>query len=357
MANTKYKRLCCFKHTGIVFEHSLENITKDGSSLQVLASRCLNKDTSCDSLNCLYAGGKCDPFFDLQHAIHSDFLVYWTGKDIDDKYDSLWEQKNEPKLDKNIIDPYIDRLKSILRYGLWMTSSENDQQTFYKGKPIKRASFWRTCFTELKLSEARVHAKRFGRLGIGLKRPFVLGRRGSPIVYYREEFGNWFFEPFLPNAQGEIGIPVDAWWSYYLKSMNEGKTNSGYMQYKNFDESEWRIIYSPEIEAKLGVVSGIDKIEDKIDGNFRAYLDKYSVQKSKYPKYLLPLDKWFAFIIYPSLAVKVVAEKDDTLWKIITDEGIKADLPSDKSKWPNGSAGHETYSKPFGIDLDACKNF
>jgi hypothetical protein len=59
----------------------------------------------------------------FDYSIHSDFLIHWTGKDIDENL---------------IIDvPAVPQ----------------------------------TCFTELKLSQSRAHAREYGRLGIGGKRP------------------------------------------------------------------------------------------------------------------------------------------------------------------------------------------
>lgn len=354
---TIFKRFCSLKRSGIEFEYSREQRpSKEGKEAPALISKCLSRDSDCNNLNCLFANGSKDPFFDVDHPIHSGFLVHWTGKDIDDKYDPNWEQTNEPILRQDIITPYIDRLKNVLEYGLWMTTSDNDQPQYYQNKKIKRSPFYRTCFSELKLSEARVHAKKFGRLGIGVKRPFVMHRRGSPMVYYREEFGNWFFEPFLTEQDSdEIQIPSDAWWSYFLKSMNEGKTNKGFMKYKNFDESEWRIIHSPEIEEILGLPEGIKKAPEE-DRKFVEYLKRNNVPDSMRPKYLLPLDKWLAFIIYPSLAIKVFAEQDDSLWSLMKEKNIKTKTPEVIE--PNThSAQYEQYSRPFGIDLDACRNF
>lgn len=348
-ANMKYKRLCNLKHAGIDFEHSGENLAKDGAQIFSLNSQCLNKGTDCEGLKCLYAGGECDPFFDFRNPVHSDFLVHWMGRDIDDQYDPNWEKRNDPRLNQDIIKPYVDRLKNILQYGVWMTSSNNDQPLRYNGKIVKRPSFYRACFTELKLSEARVHAKRFGRLGIGVKRPFVMDRKGAPMVYFREEFGNWFFVPF-ENAGTGITLPPDPWWAYYLKSMNEGESNGGYLEYTNFQESEWRIIYSAEIEKKFGKIRGI--IEAK-DANFLSYLDNCKVPESKRPGYLLPFDQWFAFIIYPSLAVKVEVEANTEIQDLI--EKIKPTIKVGHNI--RKSAGYEVYSKPFGINLDACRNF
>lgn len=345
-----YKRLCCLKNSAIDFKREWK--AAEGKIPPALITICQSKEDDCEQLNCLYAGGDCDPFFDVHRPTHSDFLIHWTGLDIDNRYDPNWEQSNDPKLNTTIVEPYIERLKNILKYGLWMTSNNNDQSLIYKRKKVNREPFYRTCFTELKLSEARVHAKRFGRLGIGVKRPFVMSRKGAPVIYFREEFGNWFFDSFEKSKGSEVSIPYNAWWAYYLKSMNEGGTNLGYMQYKNFDESEWRVIFSEKIREQFGNINGINNWPNN-DLKFVEYLRKWKVPEAKKPQYLLPLDKWFAIIIYPSLAVKVKAESNCCIRKHIED--IKPKIPNGKN--PIRSAEFEPYSKPFEIDLDACRNF
>jgi hypothetical protein len=351
----KYKRLCNFTHSGIEFEHSGANIVINGKQSFTLNSHCLNKTSNCKKLKCLYAGGDCDPFYDAQRAVHSDFLVHWTGRDIDNEYDPAWEKRNDTRLNENIVSPYIDRLKNILKYGLWMTSSKSDLPLIYRNKIAKRPLFYRTCFSELKLSEVRVHAKRFGRLGIGVKRPFVMNRKGAPVVYFREEFENWFFASFKKNKNDKIPIPSYVWWAYYLKSMNEGDPRGGYLHYANFQESEWRIIYNYKIRKKFGEIPGIMDFDKVMDNKFYSYLQKYKVPVSKQPRYLLPLDKWFAFIIYPNLAVKTIAER--MVWGAVKKNKIKCKFPTKKIDWPKRSAEYENYSLPFGIDLDACRNF
>lgn len=55
-----------------------------------------------------------------------------------------------------------------------MTKEEEDEFVVVNGVRIRRPLVARACFTELRLSETRVHATRFGRLGIGFKRFFYL---------------------------------------------------------------------------------------------------------------------------------------------------------------------------------------
>lgn len=348
LKNNKYKRFCYLKNSGIIFNTFSENDIEP----RVIA-KCLNVETSCKQLKCIYAGGECDPFIDVHRHIHSDFLIHWTGRDIDDKYEPNWEKKNDTILNKEIVGPYIERLKNILEHGLWMTSSESDSPLICKGREFGRLPFARTCFSELKLSESHIHAKRFGRLGIGVKRFFVSNKRGAPMIYFRPECDNYFFTNRNKITQNECQFQENEFWSYYLKSMDEGRRGEGFVQYKNFDESEWRIIYSSTIEKELGKIRGIENLSDNKFAQLQSYLIKNKVPETKWPQYLLKLDSWFAIIIYPSLAVKVYAEADESLRKLIN--SLKPNLPENTN--PEASAGFEKYSKPFEIDLNSCINF
>ena len=120
----------------------------------------------------------------FDYAVHSDFLIHWTGGDFD-KED--WYSKESSNIESpTLIQSYLDRLIDILKYGFWLTD-EPEKQICIKGKSISIPSTPRVCFTELKLSESRKHANRYGRLGIGVKRPYVFCRDGRPLVYYVDQ--------------------------------------------------------------------------------------------------------------------------------------------------------------------------
>ena len=109
----------------------------------------------------------------FDYAIHSNFLIHWTGKDIDDEYDKQWYKSDKSKTNKNVCvtEKYIKRLHDIIKYGLWMTE-ENSETLRSESTSISIPKTPKTCFTELKLSESRKHARRYGRLKNG---------KGSPI--------------------------------------------------------------------------------------------------------------------------------------------------------------------------------
>jgi len=122
----------------------------------------------------------------VDRAIHSGFLIYWTGKDLESKYHPDWRNGDKSKVDEACKDEYLQRLHDIL-FGFWLTA---EAEVIVQGgpKPITIPSTPKLGFTELKLSESRVHAGRYGRLGIGVKRPYLFqrcGRRGVSALVER----------------------------------------------------------------------------------------------------------------------------------------------------------------------------
>ena len=288
--------------------------------------------------------------------VHSDYLIHWTGKDIDKDHDPDWANEHSSITNEDVNELYLKRLKFILKYGLWMTKNKEDEYLEISGERINRTSPERTCFTELKLSYVRSHAARFGRLGIGFKRFFLLDRLGSPMTYYQPDRKNWFFPPYISNRKDYN--PND-FFACFLKHMT-GKANDNTLEYKYYDESEWSIIYSDEIKSKLeklnknNITNYFSKPSLIEDEKFQKYINQNKFVK---PEFLIPVkDQWFCMIIYPSLAVKVEAEADNDIRKLIGE--LKPTKP------PNIKAGQymnpaplENYSKPIEIDLDACRNF
>jgi len=298
----------------------------------------------------------------VNKSIHSDFLIHWTGYDIDEKYDPGWWNRKETKINKSVIAPYLKRLKYILKYGLWM-NRETDIIEF-KNRRIKIPVVARRCFTELKLSETWMHAQKFGRLGIGFKRMFVFNRMGFPMIYFRPEKENWLIQPFLSGSQN---MEIKEFWACFLKSMDEKLVPGQLLQYKQFDESEWRIIYSEEMEERLRNIGkdglcGLFKKPNAIpDALFHEYVKE--CDKNERLEYLIPLEdsgsakcsRWFAMIIYPSLAIKVASEADEeTRYEILR---LKPKASEADMNVSCASAAYEKYSKPIEINLAACRNF
>jgi hypothetical protein len=151
-------------------------------------------------------------------------------------------------------------------------------------------------------------------------------------------------------------LSCDEFFSCFLKPMNQ-KTPDTTTQYSFYDESEWRIIYSEEIVARLRA-QGHDKVvktfvpAEAFSSEFQQEIEGLSPQ----PRALIPIkDRWFAMIIYPSLAVKVASESDSELRQLL--HTLKPEISMQDSYTKGNPAWLEPYSKPFEIDLDACRNF
>ncbi len=102
----------------------------------------------------------------LDNAVHSDFLIHWTGKDLDYKYDQQWYDSDKSQVDRHsdLARMHLYRLHNILKYGLWLTEEPASVWSL-DGEEITIPSIPKTCFTELKLSESRRHARLYGCIG------------------------------------------------------------------------------------------------------------------------------------------------------------------------------------------------
>jgi hypothetical protein len=102
---------------------------------------------------------KIDTSYD--RAVHSDFLIHWTGKDIDRELQPNWYDGDHRSLTNEEIDKrYLERLRDILTYGLWMTA-EGERKYTIGAEEITIPPTPQCCFTELRLSESRRHAGRY----------------------------------------------------------------------------------------------------------------------------------------------------------------------------------------------------
>lgn len=272
------------------------------------------------------------------YAIHSDFLVHWTGKDIDARYDPDWAGSDKSHTDRQstLSRAYLERLHNILKYGLWLT--EEAAKSFpVGGKQIAIPSTPKVCFTELKLSQSRTHAKLYGRLGIGVKRYYLFNRYGRPLTYVGHlEIQQ---DPFLDACANDF---KDKNLLNFFKPMNSTST----LNYDLYSESEWRILFFQEL---LNTGRLIDP-RDKRNSKEHSFFNSLNPPEQQKLKYLAPLDGWFQLIIYPSLGVKNMAQQEDSAR--IREEicRIKAD-PTDHANRVEGG------NWPMEINLDACRNF
>lgn len=331
----------------------------------------------------------------FDYAIHSDLLVYWTGRDIDEQYDAKWYErkgsytdpewtvKRENEYSKSKDDPeeltcedeqelrarvellekrYLQRLHSILEHGLWMTTPSDihkqpdSELTLYMSKSSNVSlppDVARVCFTELRLSEARAHAAHYGRLGIGVKRPFLFDRGGRPVAYCGPKV-NRERDPFL-CACDSLFKGADRALLHFFKPMHSGKGRGDDL----YAESEWRIVYYGDLLDPANRRAGYpDKSHGgrcsacvRANPQEQAFLDSLCEQDRKVAeqrlRFLLPLDGWLSCIIYPSMSLKRQA---------LEDEGIRQEIKRIKSAPECRANDVEKGNWPVEMDLDLCRN-
>jgi hypothetical protein len=182
-------------------------------------------------------------------GIHSRFLVHWTGNEKDDM-----ESKSEgtkPQL-------YLHRLANYYQDGLY---TKRTNEAVIRGYKIK--NIVRLCFTEIRLSQAQTHAERYGRLGIGFTRDFIMSRGGRPVIYI----------PF--EAKGDARLLEDSIKNAYEKSKDNKQVRESLkwimahvkrMSNRNgedyYEEMEWRLVYDENPNNK-------HFIKGEVEGSYR----------------------------------------------------------------------------------------
>lgn len=106
------------------------------------------------------------------YNIHKQQLFHWTGSDIE-------------KLDhnKDYHESYVKRLEETLKNGLWLRVPEipdqlNNKSMIKVQRPI-------VCFTEWSLNDSISHTKKYGKLGFGFSKRFILQSGGQPVSYVK----------------------------------------------------------------------------------------------------------------------------------------------------------------------------
>ena len=273
----------------------------------------------------------------FDYAVHSNLLIHWTGIDIDEKYDRDWHMNDKSTTPcPELKEEYLSRLLNILRHGLWMTTEPELTFKFKSGgTKVTVPEVPRVCFTELRLSHSRTHAKRYGRLSVGVKRPFVFQRGGRPVTYYGPE-KHQKHDVFLRSCAKSL---TDKSLLHYFKAMN----SPGDSSYDFYAESEWRILYTNELTNSGKAIDPRKTSAPEVT----EYFMRLSVKEQAKLQYLLPLDGWLSCIIYPSVSVKNKAQQDACIKNAI--KTIK------ENKACHGNLV-EGGNWPVEMDLDLCRN-
>jgi hypothetical protein len=169
-------------------------------------------------------------------STRSKFLVHWPCKDI-----------NEKKCDddaKRVL--YLERLRDDYLNGVFAQPCEEGT---IRGMKLKRLV--RICFTEIRLSQTETHTYRYGKLGIGFDRKFIINRGGRPVIYIPFQAKNTLMEETIryvyDNSQGTVRNRL-RWLFAFVKRMSDKPTTHKDSQ-DFLEELEWRIVYGEKLDS------------------------------------------------------------------------------------------------------------
>lgn len=175
----------------------------------------------------------------------SDLLIHWTGKDICTDLNSLNDTHRRR---------YLERLRSSIEKGLWLTKNTNENEVPDIDK-IRSGSRHVCCaapfisFTELRASQSVRHISDYGLMGFAFSRIEILRRYGGPVFYVRNHSHDIITKLTLdlyekakshPELRNEA-IRFEEVFSYYKGMSRDSKDDFIYI-----DENEWRIVASKE---------------------------------------------------------------------------------------------------------------
>jgi hypothetical protein len=211
---------------------------------------------------------------DVAH-IHTKFLVHWTDRKFLDP--------NRDDLDNNLRHKYVERLIDILEKGFYMNIGTEKIYGSLKKESIQ-GQISRTCFTEIRLSSAKKHAKTYGKLGIGVDRDFVIQRYGNPVFYVMNgDYSNVvtcaaIVRDFLKKNDKSVKYDESPRNQFetllgYLKNMNEKNEN----ELTYYDELEWRITHLTRLEKEYVVP------ENRKEHIYRIKLSKEDIKVIVFP--------------------------------------------------------------------------
>jgi len=114
----------------------------------------------------------------MKQGHHHQLLFHWIGSDIEQKL----RAKQNPISQEEANKLYIDHLRGSIQNGLWLNKTREQEFIGSRKIALDRPI---TCFTEWSLRNSQTHTHKYGRLGFGFTRAWVVARGGQPVTYVR----------------------------------------------------------------------------------------------------------------------------------------------------------------------------
>jgi len=264
--------------------------------------------------------------------LRSDFLIHWTGKDIQKRY------KYEPKARQA---KYIGRLRSTLvgEYpGLWMNKTDEIIDGG-NGASIKYGELIPiTCFSEIKLSDVGKHTERYGKLGFGFSRDFMLARYGAPVQYvsgtevdiivqnyadcwkYMERIDKFINSRDSNPLDADHVHDLHAWVKSaritldanisFVKNMSDPDHANFPNDFTFLNEVEWRIVKTKKA-CNQELIKNLTNLKPQPDGSLENVKARRESSGEKYPEALIPFERSdLRILIFPDAETRKQAFAD-----------------------------------------------
>jgi len=188
--------------------------------------------------------------------LSSKFLVHWTGKNFE-----TFDDDNIRR------DQYAARLKNWYQDGLFAKRADAEL-IFRLPEPghvnkFKMKRLVRICLTEIRLSQAKDHSDRYGKLGIGFAREFIASKGGRPVIYTPWEAKVRLMEESAWRAwqksatNGEIRESLN-WLFAFFKVMSNGEPEGSPLYEDYYEEMEWRLVYGESLDGSGTFMHGTE---------------------------------------------------------------------------------------------------
>ena len=138
-------------------------------------------------------------------SIHRQQLFHWIGDDLDRA------NRGRVLLRDGLVDEYIKRLDISLDSGIWV-SVPRKPESFIFGEKQFSLQLPIACFTEWPLGESGSHVAKYGRMGFGFPKRWVIERGGQSVSYFNHKQKSVFMRK-ISRLLSTIGMETEtgAW--------------------------------------------------------------------------------------------------------------------------------------------------
>lgn len=189
-----------------------------------------------------------------RNDVHSSTLVHWTGRRLQEEAERDGESADLPRR-------YVDLLWSIISEGLWCQPPRLADVVHGVGENVvelPRSAV--VCFTELNQDDSDFHTRKYGTLGIGFCRDYLLKCGANPVFYVqsgRHGIVNTNLVALEFATQCDL-LPVEIRGALrsllsYFKPMSATESAAAGASLDFYNELEWRIVPSDLLSPTGGM--------------------------------------------------------------------------------------------------------